>query len=99
MVRTCCLVICLWSLCVLINLISFFSSSSNGEKSCCGNTEDRGHGECNEDFECCNSAVSQCECPAAIADAFASLADLSSAVDSGTAAQTTDPAESGNTRN
>jgi hypothetical protein len=99
MVRTCCLVICLWSLCVLIDLISFFSSSSNGEKSCSGNTEDRGHGECNEDFECCNSAVSQCECPAAIADAFASLVDLSSAVDSGTAAQTTDPAESGNTRN
>ena len=83
----------------LIDLTSSFSSSSNGEKSCCGNTEDRGHGECNEDFECCNSAVSQCECPSAIADAFASLADSSSAVDSSTAAQTTDPEESGSTGN
>ena len=87
------------SLFLLIDLTSSFSSSSNGEKSCCGNTEDRGHGECNEDFECCNSAVSQCECPSAIAAAFASLADSSSAVDSGTAAQTTDPAESGSTGN
>jgi len=40
-----------------------FRLVSNGYKSCCGNTDDRGFGECNGDFECCNADVSLCECP------------------------------------
>lgn len=60
---------------------SSFRLVSNGEKSCCGNTEDIGSNECNGDFECCNSDVSQCECPSQtnVTSTLGSLASLEEA--------------------
>ena len=57
-----CLVYFTFILFTSTNLVAIFLVS-NGYKSCCGNTEDRGFTECNGDFECCNADVSLCECP------------------------------------